>query len=298
MVRLAKQIGRGQASVTSANEVGKIFGSELAKKLGGKQARDPRLQPKWKCSTFACAFAKLRSRMESHFHERARRLGLELDCDLTYIPLPMTTGTLPDGKDIVEIVNWPFVLPESFASWLHSRQTIATRTGSLSKLMAIDQALLFWFWVPKANAALNSGYLAHLVDVAKLQDYWDHMLRDYPNHPLANAKERWSSSFGVTFYADEAKVNNENFMHLMWTSDLSPHLSHALASRILITVLPESQYAFDGKANVTLQAACHAVVTSFNKLSEEGSAFHDPVRCVEDSGLPEALIFALKLNLW
>ena len=78
---------------------------------------------------------------------------------------------------------------------------------------------------------------------------------------------------------DEANANNEQFLHLMWCSDHSPHATDSLASRNLVTIIPASRYVFDdgGTINVTVQTALSNIVQSFNQLSSRGAVLKDPI---------------------
>lgn len=64
-------------------------------------------------------------------------------------------------------------------------------------------------------------------------------------------------------------------MFLLWSSDASPCLTHAPASRWPICVIPASLYAEAGGVNLTLQAASKVITTSFNKLAVDGIKLHD-----------------------
>ena len=49
----------------------------------------------------------------------------------------------------------------------------------------------------EATALINSGFLTMLVQMDKLDDYWNHMLRDFPDHP---AKEETMQSVPICLY--------------------------------------------------------------------------------------------------
>ncbi|CAJ1389880.1 unnamed protein product [Effrenium voratum] len=135
------------------------------------------------------------------------------------------------------LVEWPFILPHEFVRTL-----------------------------------VAEGYLNVLVgDVKDIPGFWEHFLKDFPDHPAADGDKRLRS-LGFTLYCDEAQSLNDNWMHLIFTSDLSPYLTDAGASRFLMTIFPESRYVLnqDTGVNETLQGACQIIADSFNKLANEG----------------------------
>lgn len=74
---------------------------------------------------------------------------------------------------------------------------------------------------------------------------------------------------------DELDSLGDNWMFLLWTSDLSPCSSHSPSSRFPICIIPASLYAFDHEINITLNAVTQAITTSFNHLSNVGINLHD-----------------------
>ena len=48
---------------------------------------------------------------ESSVHNAAKKEGLVFQCKLDYLDLPICTGHDDDGNPIVEIQQWPFLLP-------------------------------------------------------------------------------------------------------------------------------------------------------------------------------------------
>ena len=62
----------------------------------------------------------------------------------------------------------------------------------------------------------------------------------------------------------------------MWTSDFSGYLSDAMASRMIMRLIPAQHYVLtaDG-VNLTLQAAMLAIVRSWNRLADEGVPMFD-----------------------
>ena len=81
---------------------------------------------------------------------------------------------------------------------------------------------------------------------------------------------------GLLFAGDEAKTLNETWLFLLWTSDFSPFLTDSLASRVVMCVLPAQHYVItrDG-VNLTIQAVTHAIVKSWNLLSNHGLPVRD-----------------------
>ncbi len=54
---------------------------------------------------------------EQELHPRLAKHGLSLAADITYAPIPILKQD-KDGDDIVEICEWPMLLPSSLATWL------------------------------------------------------------------------------------------------------------------------------------------------------------------------------------
>ena len=78
--------------------------------------------------------------------------------------------------------------------------------------------------------------------------------------------------FPMQTIGDEATAINTSWMFLMWTSQLSPYLTDAAASRMLIAIIPAERYVIhpESQINLTIQAACKCITESFNRLSEVG----------------------------
>lgn len=73
-------------------------------------------------------------------------------------------------------------------------------------------------------------------------------------------------------------MNNESFLHLTWCSDHTLYTGNSLASRNILIIIPSSRYVHDASGrNLTIQAACEAIVRSFNQLSQEGVTVKDPI---------------------
>ena len=156
----------------------------------------------------------------------------------------------------------------------------------------------------------KQGHLDMLVkDWALLPEYWQHYLRDFPDHPAATHPglsipctlyRDWvvdwkpisiplslkpirysncSYSLGANlecpfkhkYSGDETTAINESWMFLIWQSDMTPCPTNSAASRFLVAIIPSSLYALTpDKTNLTLQAGCWEIKESFNKLSQRG----------------------------
>lgn len=57
--------------------------------------------------------------MERSLYGGARKKSLALDCDLSFIPLPLKSGDDDLGNPIVTMEQWPFVLPDQFAPGIY-----------------------------------------------------------------------------------------------------------------------------------------------------------------------------------
>lgn len=63
-------------------------------------------------------------------------------------------------------------------------------------------------------------------------------------------------------------------MFLLWSSDLSPVLTHSPSSRFPICVLPASRYVYENGVNVTLEAVTRCITKSVNEMSSDGIPIH------------------------
>ena len=60
----------------------------------------------------------------------------------------------------------------------------------------------------QAKAILDEGHLHCLVDdLGCLPSYWGHMIKEFPDHPLANDSGRWNSSIGCTLFCGLVEVD-------------------------------------------------------------------------------------------
>ena len=86
---------------------------------------------------------------------------------------------------------------------------------------------------------------------------------------------------------DEIDALGDNYMFIVWSSDSSPYLTNAVASRFPVCVLPASRYAVDPNSgvNMTLEAVTQQVKDSFNALFNSGVK----VRGLDDSRRSQAV---------
>lgn len=59
---------------------------------------------------------RTRETNESRIHNRAMRSGIGLDCNVAYREIPICSGYDDEGNPIVELVEWPFVLPHQLVT--------------------------------------------------------------------------------------------------------------------------------------------------------------------------------------
>lgn len=46
----------------------------------------------------------------------ARKHGMSLGCELSYVPLPVVIGEDENGDPVVALENWPFILPHTYVA--------------------------------------------------------------------------------------------------------------------------------------------------------------------------------------
>lgn len=145
---------------------------------------------------------------ESRVHRSACRHGMGLECEIQHRQLPICTGYSSTGNPIVELVGWPFILPKTMASgwvflnlihvlWILDLEYSLFVEGSCSYRISLYTVDCKW-WA-QAAALLNHGFLPLLVQLGKIENYWGHLLKEYPNHP-AESKRKQSiplSLYGV-----------------------------------------------------------------------------------------------------
>lgn len=149
---------------------------------------------------FSLTLRFLRNASEQGLHSRARKSGLGLPCDLEYVPLPMISGIRDNGDPDVELVRWPFLMPEKFAPCLE------LQTMSLCRDNVFELGLAHATFPTKVQSVLDHGCLDDLVDLGENPSYWEHILQDYPDHPLVSDLEKRSISFGATLYGAPLRV--------------------------------------------------------------------------------------------
>lgn len=123
------------------------------------------------------------------------------------------------------------------------------------------------------QSMVDAGYLKLLIDFDIAEDYWTHMLKDFPGHPAGASA---TTSIPLTLYGDEGQALGDSYMSFHFQPDLSPWLSNAGVSRFLITTIPSNMYVFNQDGiNLTLQSAAAIIVESMNKLSTSGVDVRD-----------------------
>ena len=92
----------------------------------------------------------------------------------------------------------------------------------------------------QASTLLAEGHLDALCpDLSQLPKYWEGIVQDFPAHPILELDPGFSHSIGCTLYGrsdssenlletlgDEVDSLGDNWMFLLWSSDLSPCLTH------------------------------------------------------------------------
>lgn len=63
---------------------------------------------------------------EQLVHNAARKSGISLDCNLSYLDLPLCVGHTDDGTAMVEVQPWPFLLPSDMATETHVKIFLKT----------------------------------------------------------------------------------------------------------------------------------------------------------------------------
>ncbi|CAJ1378577.1 unnamed protein product [Effrenium voratum] len=91
------------------------------------------------------------SQRERGLHERAKKARVSLPCPITMVPILLRESSELDAA--ASLVEWPFILPHEFVRTL-----------------------------------VAEGYLNVLVgDVKDIPGFWEHFLKDFPDHPAAVA---------------------------------------------------------------------------------------------------------------
>ena len=198
--RLASGIGTGNSTVKHARSIGDLFGSGVFNKNLSCDIFC-KIQVDFVWTVILAFFLWLwnlpqilsvdpaalspHETSETATHNNARRSGLTLGCDLSYHDLPLCTGHDDDGTPVVEMKPWPFLLPNKMVWGLLSRLQFALIlphiSCSLGFIFFLDPVCM----VLEAQALLDDGFLDILADLSKLDEYWAHMLQEYPAHPAA-----------------------------------------------------------------------------------------------------------------
>ncbi len=191
---------------------------------------------------------------------------------MEYRQIPVCAGHDDDGDPIIELVEWPFVLPKSLENWLHGRIFMGFRPCAINVFFPKWYCFNFKLFILtltsyKVQMFLSNGFLRMLLDPDRLEDYWRHMLQEYVGHP-ASGKTAQSvplSLYGVlvdffglidpqnvfSFFTglllppqsgDEGQAFGMSYMAFHFQADLSPCPTDAGVSRFLITTVPSNFY--------------------------------------------------------
>ena len=199
-MRLAAGVGTGNSTAKHARSVGELFSSGVFNKTLSSIKEIIYLRVCNHGYTFLQIFFKLyacrfswpamlspNETSETAMHNKAKRTGLTLQCEMSYHDLPICTGYDDDGKPVIEMKSWPFVLPNNMATGLTFKVYIdiySWQTLTCCIFVFSDYSLSLEHPI-EAQALLDDGFLDILVDLSKLDEYWAHMLQEYPGHPAA-----------------------------------------------------------------------------------------------------------------
>ena len=64
------------------------------------------------------------------------------------------------------------------------------------------------FLKPKVQSMVDAGFLSHLVDLDQLENYWQNMLKDFPDHPALGST---CTSIPLTLYGDLTDLYLKDF---------------------------------------------------------------------------------------
>ena len=56
-----------------------------------------------------------------------------------------------------------------------------------------------WMWNCEVQALIDGGFLNLVVDLPKVKQYWEQILKDFPGHPASASPEM---SFPMSIYGD------------------------------------------------------------------------------------------------
>ena len=133
--RLALGVGAGNSTATHARQVGQLLPSDVFKKylvcncshnafIGHNSSHGVHVCDILVDSEFFLLLqpATWLSPMDSNemaLHNAARKSGLTFDCKISYLEIPVCTSYDDDGRPIVELKGWPFLLPSDMEPWIY-----------------------------------------------------------------------------------------------------------------------------------------------------------------------------------
>lgn len=148
-------------------------------------------------------FGQGESHAEGRLHRKVRG-NLALDCEITWVDVPVMERK---GRRLkVQVIRqWPVLLPHNLA-----------------------------------KALVNVGLLDALIGSRKdRQEYWNHMLEEYPVLKDRVVVER---TLPLAIYGDECQVFRQSVMGLHWQAILNPWSSNSMLSRFLLAAVPSEKY--------------------------------------------------------
>ena len=145
------------------------------------------------CFFFRCLLSPNHSD-ENQLHAAAKKAGLSIGCPIQYLDVPMCVGHSADGTPVVEIKQWPFLLPSDMAPWNFNPKD-SPKTFFLKH---------FNWWAEfnlrsEAQTLVDEGYLSIILDFERMATYWDHMLLDFTDHP---ARLSPTTSMPISLYGN------------------------------------------------------------------------------------------------
>ena len=129
---------------------------------------------------------------ELNVHRKAAREGLSYDAKISYIELPICTH---QNAGAVGIETWPILLPADLESGPVFKNLFLC--GCRKLVSSYICALCIHFSTVKVAAMIKNGDLRFLTQLDKMEDYWKHLLKDYPNHPVVGQE---AMSVPLTLY--------------------------------------------------------------------------------------------------
>ena len=190
-LRISQAFGQGDISQSLAEKIGKVYGS-LAFGHLDKFSRH------FKCLRTGSGYCG-----EQRLHNRLRREGLTLACDVSSVELPLKVARA-DGSEVMEVGSWPILLPHD----------------------------LFQCFLDAGREDLLVGSKPrHL-------EYWELMVKDYHDLDVSDP----SNTVPLTLYGDECTIFRQSCMALHLQPILSEHRTNSMMSRFLVGILPSDVY--------------------------------------------------------